>query len=282
LGDFQWGFVQAITEYKPGFKYLPFYKEPLTGGTTNVFAYLKYDNLPEGERVIDVQTDGQVLYFGPEPRKRSVNNLGTPAASLTVPDCPGLETPEIIQPYGGPTKVKYGIVTNNKYHFKAEMFQVVFHKTTQQFVPLSQCNWEVHWNTATAASWQAEVTDIMVPAVRPLPNPANTIVEYRNLNYVENTPVGMLVLSPTPPVVDSLGVTSGLAAGGTLVHINGRNFTGASAVAFGGTVSTGFTIHSATHISAHAPPHAAGVVDVTVTTPGGTTAKHVSDQFTYE
>ena len=52
--------------------------------------------------------------------------------------------------------------------------------------------------------------------------------------------------------------------------ITGTNFTGATAVTFGGTAATGVTVVNATTITAVTPAHAAGVVNVAVTTPGGT------------
>jgi hypothetical protein len=72
---------------------------------------------------------------------------------------------------------------------------------------------------------------------------------------------------------------TGTAAGGTAVTITGTGFTGATAVSFGGTAATTFTVDSDTQISATTPAHAAGVVDVSVTTPNGTST--VPGLFTY-
>ncbi|TFW63165.1 phospholipase [Bradyrhizobium sp. MOS001] len=83
------------------------------------------------------------------------------------------------------------------------------------------------------------------------------------------------------PAVTSLSPTSGPAAGGTVVTITGTNFTGVTAVSFGGTAAAGFTFNSATSITATSPAGAAGTVDVRVTTPGGTSAISAADQFTY-
>jgi hypothetical protein len=83
------------------------------------------------------------------------------------------------------------------------------------------------------------------------------------------------------PTVTSLGTTSGSTAGGTSVTITGTNFTGASAVYFGGVPATSFTVNSATSITAVSPSQAAGTVDVTVLTPTGTSAVNSGDQFTY-
>ena len=83
------------------------------------------------------------------------------------------------------------------------------------------------------------------------------------------------------PIVSSLSVNAGPLAGGTTVVITGTNFTGATAVSFGGTAATSFTVNSATQITAVAPAESAGTVNITVTTPGGTSATSASDQFTY-
>ncbi len=83
------------------------------------------------------------------------------------------------------------------------------------------------------------------------------------------------------PTVSSIAPTSGPATGGTTVIITGTDLSGATAVSFGGTAATGFTVNSATQITATAPAHAAGAVDITVTTVGGTSATSAADQFTY-
>ena len=57
--------------------------------------------------------------------------------------------------------------------------------------------------------------------------------------------------------------------------------TGATAVNFDATSATSFFVNSSTMITAISPAHAAGTVDVTVTTPSGTSATSPADQFTY-
>jgi Bacterial Ig-like domain (group 3)/IPT/TIG domain/Tyrosine-protein kinase ephrin type A/B receptor-like len=88
---------------------------------------------------------------------------------------------------------------------------------------------------------------------------------------------------PVPvPVVTGVSPASGPLAGGTSVTITGSGFTGASAVAFGATAATSFTVNSDTSITATAPAGASvGAVDVTVTTPNGTSATSQNDQYTY-
>lgn len=88
-------------------------------------------------------------------------------------------------------------------------------------------------------------------------------------------------LANTTPIVVAVAPAGGGIAGGTLVTVTGGYFTGATAVKFGLTAATSFTIVDSTRIVAVAPAHAAGQVDVTVTTPSGTSATSAADQFTY-
>jgi sugar lactone lactonase YvrE len=83
-----------------------------------------------------------------------------------------------------------------------------------------------------------------------------------------------------PPMVISVSPNSGPVAGGAIVTITGTNFTGTTAVSFGTTPATSFTFVSATSITATSPA-GTGVVDVTVTTGGGTSPLGPGDQFTY-
>ena len=84
------------------------------------------------------------------------------------------------------------------------------------------------------------------------------------------------------PTVSSISPSNGPLGGGTVVTITGTGFLGVTAVDFGTTPATSFTVVSATSIIAVSPPSATGmVVDVTVTTPGGTSPASAADQFAY-
>ncbi|MFS2109740.1 IPT/TIG domain-containing protein [Sphingomonas sp. Sphisp140] len=83
------------------------------------------------------------------------------------------------------------------------------------------------------------------------------------------------------PAITSVSPTAGPTGGGTTVTITGTNLSGATAVTFGASPATGFTVNSATQITATAPAGAAGTVDIRVTTPSGTSATSVADQYTY-
>ncbi|NEW99898.1 transporter [Rhodopseudomonas sp. BR0G17] len=70
--------------------------------------------------------------------------------------------------------------------------------------------------------------------------------------------------------VTAIAPAAGPIGGGTSVTITGTNLAGATAVTIGGVAATSVTIVNATTITATTPAHAAGSVDVVVTTPGGT------------
>jgi hypothetical protein len=65
------------------------------------------------------------------------------------------------------------------------------------------------------------------------------------------------------------------------VTITGTNFTGTTAVHFGTTSATTFTVGSDTSITVTSPAGTAGTVNVTVTTPSATSTTSAGDQFTY-
>jgi alpha-tubulin suppressor-like RCC1 family protein len=83
------------------------------------------------------------------------------------------------------------------------------------------------------------------------------------------------------PTVTKVVPSEGPEAGGTSVTITGTNFTGATSVKFGTVAATTFKVESPTSIVATSPAHAAGTVDVTVTTPQGTSPINSGDHFTY-
>jgi hypothetical protein len=87
--------------------------------------------------------------------------------------------------------------------------------------------------------------------------------------------------APLSPTVTKLMPTKGPAAGGTSVTVTGTNFTGATSVKFGALSVASFKVDSATSITAVSPAGATGTVDLTVTTPSGTSAINKKDHFKY-
>ena len=75
--------------------------------------------------------------------------------------------------------------------------------------------------------------------------------------------------------------TGGPTAGGTSVIVHGTNFVSVSAVKFGATAATSFSVTNSTTLTATAPAQAVGTVDVTVTTACATSAVNYGDRFSY-
>ena len=82
------------------------------------------------------------------------------------------------------------------------------------------------------------------------------------------------------PTIQSVRPATGSTTGGEQVTISGSGFSDATAVNFD-TAPAGFTIDSANAITAITPAHAVGTIDVTVTTPEGTTPIGAADHYTY-
>lgn len=75
------------------------------------------------------------------------------------------------------------------------------------------------------------------------------------------------------PAVTSLTPSAGPTTGGTALSITGTGFLTGATVSFGGTAATGVAVASSTSITATAPSHTAGTVDVVVTNPDGQSGK---------
>jgi hypothetical protein len=124
---------------------------------------------------------------------------------------------------------------------------------------------------------------VMVFPQQPLQNGVTyTVALTVNLiPYAWSFTVGPLGARCGSPTVNSVTPASGPAAGGTNVTINGCGLTGATLVKFGAALATGVTVVSDSQITAVSPAHIAGPVDVTVTTPKGTSLTNAGDVFTY-
>jgi hypothetical protein len=83
----------------------------------------------------------------------------------------------------------------------------------------------------------------------------------------------------SPPSLTEITPLTGSTAGGTEVTLTGTNLIGTNGVTFDGTAATGVSVVSDTSITATTPSHAAGSVDVVVTTPNGTATR--TNAYTY-
>jgi hypothetical protein len=83
------------------------------------------------------------------------------------------------------------------------------------------------------------------------------------------------------PRVHSVTPATGTTDGGVQVTLDGAGFLGVRAVRFGTVRATSVRVESATRMLVTAPAHAAGVVDIRVTTTFGISPIHLADRFTY-
>ncbi|MGD0880213.1 MAG: IPT/TIG domain-containing protein [Acidimicrobiales bacterium] len=83
----------------------------------------------------------------------------------------------------------------------------------------------------------------------------------------------------TTPSIQSVRPRAGTTLGGNRVTIAGSGFIGATAVSFGSVAATSFTVQSDQEILAISPAEPAGDVNVSVTTPNGTTPVDPADVY---
>ncbi len=139
----------------------------------------------------------------------------------------------------------------------------------------------VLFSTTAAASFTVNSTT-SITAVTPTRAAGVVNVYVRNGagNSAASTASRYTYLAPRPAVT-GVAPNTGTTGGGTSVTITGTGFTGATQVRFSTNAATSFTVNSDTTITATSPPHAAGPVNVYVTTAGGTSAAVAADRFTY-
>lgn len=100
-------------------------------------------------------------------------------------------------------------------------------------------------------------------------------VIFDNFEYGFSAPV-----PPGPPTIASACPGSGSTGGGTPVTIQGTGFMTGATVTFGGTSATSVVVSSAGTITAVAPAHAEGAVNVVVTNPDAQSVT-LTNGFTY-
>lgn len=80
---------------------------------------------------------------------------------------------------------------------------------------------------------------------------------------------GYTYVTPATPTLDSVSPTTGSTTGGTGVTLIGTNFTAPVTVTFGGDLASNVVVVTSTKVTATTPAHAAGFVDVVLTTSNG-------------
>jgi len=135
---------------------------------------------------------------------------------------------------------------------------------------------------ATAAASFAINSDNSITAVSPAAGAGTVDVLVTTAGGPSAPVAGDQFTFVAAPSVSGLSPDNGPVGGGTTVTITGANFTDASIVDFGGN-AVGFTINDDSSITVvTAAAEEPDTVDVTVTTPGGTSPKGAADRFTFD
>lgn len=112
--------------------------------------------------------------------------------------------------------------------------------------------------------------------------PNNAIVPLTNFTIAgtnTNSVNVAMAINAATPVISALSPTTGQTTGGTTVTLTGSYFTDATAVTFDGIEGTNLIVLNDTTATVVSPAHAAGSVDVVITTPGG--SMKLSHGYTY-
>ncbi|MCE9563551.1 MAG: IPT/TIG domain-containing protein, partial [Planctomycetes bacterium] len=129
--------------------------------------------------------------------------------------------------------------------------------------------------TAPAGTWagstQGEYTIALV---------AGSVRDIAGNGVAGNASINSFNVDTVQPTITSISPPVGSPLGGDTIQIRGTGFTTATAVAFGGTPAA-FVVNSDTSITVTSPAGAVGIVDVTVTTTGGTSLITPADRFAY-
>jgi hypothetical protein len=143
----------------------------------------------------------------------------------------------------------------------------------------------VNFGTAPASSFYAP-SDNLIQARTPAHAVGSVDVTVANASGTSTASSADTFVFTTPPVpsVTNVSPSGGPSNGGPTVYISGSGLTGATSVSFGGTSGAGFTVTSDGLITVyHSPAQGTNpsTVDITVTTPGGTSGVSTADRFTF-
>jgi len=142
--------------------------------------------------------------------------------------------------------------------------------------------WEFGTTAAASAINGSSVEYLVTPAeaAGAVPIRIGYVNTSCSITYVTSS-INFTFTGGSPPTVTGVSPASGPSGGGTPIVITGTGFTGATAVTFGATAAASYTVNSATQISAVSPSESPGLVNITVTTSGGTSTTSPSDQYTF-
>ena len=135
-------------------------------------------------------------------------------------------------------------------------------------------------NLAFADDTKLTVTSPQATAVGPVDVTVTTLAGTSPTSPVDQFTYQAAAAAPT---VTDVSPDSGPEAGGVTVTVTGTGFTGATGVKFGQVPALNLAVASDTQLTVTSPLAAVpGPVDVTVTTPAGTSPTSPVDEFTYQ
>jgi hypothetical protein len=152
-----------------------------------------------------------------------------------------------------------------------------------------------NFDGATSVSLGTFTPSFMVVSSTEIVTYSSGITTVGTVDVTVTTPAGTSATSPsdqftvlappvptTPPVVTFISPSTVPAGGGEPIVVNGSNFLYATSVQVGSTSVVGFAVGSQTILDVTLPAEPIGtVIDLTVTTPGGTSAVSPADRITY-
>ena len=141
---------------------------------------------------------------------------------------------------------------------------------------------EVHFGASAAASFKVE-SPTTISAVSPVGGGTIDVTVGTAGGTSETTAADHFTyVAPGPvPVVAKVKPNKGPAAGGTTATVTGSNFSGVTAVDFGGRPAASFEVLSGGKLTAVSPAGVAGPADITVSNANGTSAIVPKDVFRY-
>ena len=139
----------------------------------------------------------------------------------------------------------------------------------------------VSFGGTPAASFTVD-SDTQITAVTPAHADGTFDVTVANADGTSLTGPGDKFTYPeSAPTVTGLSPAGGVSSGGTVVTITGTDLSTTSAVYFGGTAASSFTVDSDTQITAVTRAQTNGTIDVTVTNSAGTSPATDADKFSF-
>jgi hypothetical protein len=246
---------------------------PVAGGTmvtisgTGFAGATAVDFGPNNPAMILSDTDGQIVVTSP-----ATNVAGTVDVTVTTLNGPSINSPADQFTYEGPPE----IFTQDKYS------GAVSGGTLVTLTGISLANASAVDFGANPGTIISDTDGQLVVLSPEATGDAAGTVGVTVVTQYGTSPSGQFAFTYVlPPVVTGVNPSVGSEGGGTSVTVSGSNLSGVTAVDFGSTPATILYINYDGSIQAYLPPGAGGTVDVTVVTPGGTSATSSADQFTY-